>query len=110
MRKPERLMRLRRSSRFAKFGSMSPLRSVNCTRNDAWAFQVSATCPWVNFGKSGFLWSPTRGVRKAFHTISRKKVLGLNARDGVRSLNERGIFRLVRGGRGILDVCFDIAL
>src|SRR5277367_1681293 len=108
MRIPERLMRLRRKSQLAKFGSIKTLRSMNCTRKEAWPIHVSATCPWFNLGKTGILCAPVRGVRSAFQTISRKKVLGLNEREGVRSLKERGSGCRVRGGRGILDVCLDI--
>jgi hypothetical protein len=50
-----------------------------------------------------------RGVRKAFQTISRKKVRGLKALEGVKSLKDLGSDWRTRGGREILTEGFDIS-
>src|ERR1700692_526916 len=109
MRNPERLIRLSRNSQLAKFGSIRTFKSVNWTRKDACPIHVNATWPLVNFGNTGFLCCPVRGVKKAFQTISRKKVRGLNAFEGVKSLKDLGIFRRVLGGRDGLSGDFDIS-
>lgn len=92
-RSPGRLSRFNKNSQFAKFGSIMTFRLENWSRNEAWPIQVSASSPALRCGKRGTLKEPPRGVRKAFHTISRKKERGLKWLLGVRSLNDRGIFR-----------------
>src|SRR5258708_3479552 len=97
-------MRFSSNSQLAKLGSISTFKSVNCTRNEAWPIQVIATSPYFSFGNSGCLCWPTRGVKKAFQTISRKKVRGLKALEGVKSLKDLGSLRRARGGRkGLVD-------
>ncbi len=97
---PERLTRFSRNSQLAKFGSMSTLRSVNWTRNEAWPIQVMATWPRLSFGKFGLRGWPTRAGSggRFVQTISRKNVRGLKWFDGVNSLNDRGN-RGLRAGR-----------
>ena len=53
MRRPARLMRLRRNSQFAKLGSISTFKSVNWMRNEAWPIQVMATSPVLSLGNTG---------------------------------------------------------
>src|SRR5260370_26082405 len=97
--RPDRLMRLSRNNQLAKFGSMSTFRSVNWSRNDAWPIQVTATWPKFNLGKVGCFCWPVRRVRRAFQTISWKKVRGLKLFAGGESLKGRGRGRRGQGGR-----------